>query len=101
MRLQYLNYIEYKFDGPLAQLVEQFPFKEWVAGSNPAGLTIKMKKAKIKNIASGIEKNCDILKKNDNILEVVLEGTTIKILLKKKTNKYIGYFKEMEFESDG
>jgi len=22
-------------------------------------------------------------------------------LLKKKTNKYIGYFKEMEFESDG
>ena len=44
-----------------------------------------MKKAKIKNIASGIEKNCDILRKNDNILEVVLEGTTIKILLKKKT----------------
>ena len=60
-----------------------------------------MKKAKIKNIASGIEKNCDILKKNDNILEVVLEGTTIKILLKKKNNKYIGYFKEMEFESEG
>ena len=62
-----------------------------------------MKKAKIKNIASGIEKNCDILRKNDNILEVVLEGTTIKILLKnkKKTNKYIGYIKEMEFESDG
>ena len=62
-----------------------------------------MKKAKIKNIASGIEKNCDILRKNDNILEVVLEGTTIKILLKnkKKTNKYIGYFKEMEVESDG
>ena len=55
----------------------------------------------IKNIATGIEKNCDILRKNDNILEVVLEGTTIKILLKKKTNKYIGYFKEMEFESDG
>ena len=25
--------------GPLAQSVEQFPFKEWVAGSNPAGLT--------------------------------------------------------------
>ena len=60
-----------------------------------------MKKAKIKNIASGIEKYCDILRKNDNILEVVLEGTTIKILLKKKTNKYIGCFKEMEFESDG
>ena len=44
-----------------------------------------MKKAKIKNIASGIEKNCDILRKNDNILEVVLEGTTINIsdILKK------------------
>ena len=27
-------------DGPLAQLVEQFPFKEWVAGSSPARLTI-------------------------------------------------------------
>ena len=26
--------------GPLAQLVEQFPFKEWVAGSSPARLTI-------------------------------------------------------------
>ncbi len=25
--------------GPLAQLVEQFPFKEWVASSNLAGLT--------------------------------------------------------------
>ena len=30
-----------KLFGPLAQLVEQFPFKEWVAGSNPARLTIK------------------------------------------------------------
>ena len=26
-------------DGPLAQLVEQFPFKEWVVGSSPTGLT--------------------------------------------------------------
>ena len=25
--------------GPLAQSVEQFPFKEWVASSNLAGLT--------------------------------------------------------------
>jgi hypothetical protein len=33
-------------DGPLAQLVEQFPFKEWVAGSNPAGLTIQNEKSK-------------------------------------------------------
>ena len=60
-----------------------------------------MNKTKIKNIASGIEKNCDILRKNGQLLEVVIEDTTIKILLKKKTNKYIGYFKEMEFESDG
>ena len=61
----------------------------------------KMKKTTIKNIETGITKNCDILRKNDHILEVVLEGTTIKIILKKKTNKYIGYFKDMEFESDG
>ena len=26
--------------GPLAQLVEQFPFKEWVDGSSPSRLTI-------------------------------------------------------------
>ena len=37
----------YKFlCGPLAQLVEQFPFKEWVDGSSPSGLT---KYANIKN----------------------------------------------------
>ena len=60
-----------------------------------------MKKTTIRNIATGIEKNCDILRKNDNILEVVLENTTIKIVLKKKINKYIGYFKDMEFESEG
>jgi len=60
-----------------------------------------MRKTQIKNINSGIQKNCDILKKNDHVLEVVLEGTTIKILLKKKFNKYIGHYKDMEFESDG
>ena len=27
------------FSGPLAQLVEQFPFKEWVDGSSPSRLT--------------------------------------------------------------
>jgi len=27
--------------------------------------------------------------------------TTIKILLKKKNDKYIGYYKDMEFESHG
>ena len=88
--------------GPLAQSVEQFPFKEWVAGSNPAGLTINsMQKTIIKNIATGILKKCDILKKNDQFLEVVLENTTIKILLKKQKNIYIGKYKDMEFISDG
>ena len=60
-----------------------------------------MQKTIIQNIETGVTKNCDILKKNDKILEVVLEGTTIKILLKKHNNKYIGKFKEMEFISTG
>jgi len=60
-----------------------------------------MQKTIIQNIETGVTKNCDILKKNDKILEVVLEGTTIKILLKKHNNKYIGKFKEMEFVSTG
>ena len=60
-----------------------------------------MRKTVIRNINTGIEKNCDILKKNDHVLEVVLEDTTIKVTLKKKSNKYIGYFKDMEFESEG
>lgn len=60
-----------------------------------------MKKTQIKNLETGISKNCDILKKNNQILEVVIEGTTIKILLKKIKNQYIGKFKEMEFVSTG
>ena len=60
-----------------------------------------MQKTTIQNIENGVTKNCDILKKNDQILEVVLEGTTIKILLKKHNNKYIRKFKEMEFVSTG
>ena len=32
------SFIQYEC-GPLAQLVEQFPFKEWVDGSSPSGLT--------------------------------------------------------------
>ena len=60
-----------------------------------------MKKTTIKNLATGISKNCDILKKNDKILEVVIEATTIKILLKKKSDVYVGTFKEMEFISEG
>ena len=60
-----------------------------------------MKKTTIQNIETGVTKNCDILKKNDQFLEVVLEGTTIKILLKKQRDKYIGKFKDMEFVSTG
>ena len=60
-----------------------------------------MQKTTIQNIETGVTKNCDILKKNDQFLEVVLEGTTIKILLKKQRHKYIGKFKDMEFVSTG
>ncbi len=49
-----------------------------------------MKQTVIKNIATGISKKCDILNKNEIFLEVVLEGTTIKIILKKKSDIYIG-----------
>ena len=60
-----------------------------------------MQKTTIQNIETRVTKNCDILKKNDQFLEVVLEGTTIKILLKKQRDKYIGKFKDMEFVSTG
>ena len=60
-----------------------------------------MQKTQIKNIETGISKNCDILKKNNQFLEVVIEGTTIKILLKKINDQYIGKFKDMEFISSG
>ena len=60
-----------------------------------------MRQTIIKNIATGITKNCDILKKNDNFLEIVLEGTTIKIILKKKGEIYVGSYKDMEFISEG
>jgi len=60
-----------------------------------------MQKTQIKNIETGISKNCDILKKNNQFLEVVIEGTTIKILLKKINDHYIGKFKDMEFISSG
>ena len=60
-----------------------------------------MKQTIIKNIATGITKKCDILKKKDNFLEVVLEGTTIKLTLKKKGEIYVGLFKDMEFTSQG
>ena len=38
-----------------------------------------MQKTTIQNIETGVTRNCDILRKNDQILEVVLEETTIKI----------------------
>ena len=60
-----------------------------------------MQKTQIKNIATGISKICVILKKNEQLLEVVLEGTTIKILLKMKNKMYVGKFKDMEFVSSG
>ena len=60
-----------------------------------------MRQTIIKNIATGITKKCDILSKNDNILEVVLVDTTIKIILKKKSGIYIGLYKNMEFTSQG
>ena len=60
-----------------------------------------MDKTQIKNIETGITKNCDILKKNHNFLEVVIENTTIKLILKKQDDKYIGKYKDMEFVSSG
>jgi len=60
-----------------------------------------MRQTIIKNIATGITKKCDILSKNDNFLEVVLADTTIKIILKKKSDIYIGSYKNMEFTSEG
>jgi len=60
-----------------------------------------MLKTQITNIATGVSKNCDVLQKNDKLLEVVLEGTTIKILLKMKNKMYVGKFKDMEFVSSG
>ena len=35
-----MGFISHNFCGPLAQSVEQIPFKDWVASSNLAGLTI-------------------------------------------------------------
>ena len=90
-----------KYFGPVAQLVEQFPFKEWVTGSNPVGLTIFMQKTSIKNIETDISKSCDVLRKTENILEVVIEETNIKLVLTKKNNMYVGKYKEMEFISTG
>ena len=60
-----------------------------------------MRKTTIKSLETNIEKKCDILKKNDKILEVVIENTTIKLTLFKKNNLYVGRFKDLEFVSNG
>ena len=43
-----------------------------------------MIKTTIKNLETNISKKCDILKKNENYLEVVIENTVIKLKLYKK-----------------
>ena len=63
-----------------------------------------MSKTSIKNIETGISKNCDILYKNKNRLEVAIEGTTIKIILKKNNpldKYYLGRLSSMDFQSTG
>ena len=55
----------------------------------------------IKSTETGREQICDILRKNEKILEVVIQNSTIKILLKKHNNIYIGRYKDMEFTSTG
>ena len=60
-----------------------------------------MKKTTIKSTETGKEQISDILRKNEKILEVVIEGSTIKILLKKHNSVYVGKYKEMEFISTG
>ena len=60
-----------------------------------------MHKTTIRNLETNIEKKCDILKKNDKVLEVVIENTTIKLTLFKKNKLYIGRFKDLEFVSNG
>ena len=63
-----------------------------------------MEKTIISNIETGISKNCDILYKNKNKLEVAIEGTTIKIILKKNNpldKYYLGRLSNMDFQSTG
>ena len=60
-----------------------------------------MNKTIIKSTETGIEKICDILRKNEKILEVVIESSTIKIVLKKHNNIYVCNYKDMEFTSTG
>jgi hypothetical protein len=60
-----------------------------------------MNRTTIKSTETGKEQMCDILRKNEKVLEVVIESSTIKILLKKHNKVYVGRYKEMEFTSTG
>lgn len=63
-----------------------------------------MEKTTIKNIETGISKECDIIYKNKSRLELVIEGTTIKLTLIKDNpldKYYKGKFSNMEFISLG
>ena len=60
-----------------------------------------MNRTIIKSTETGKEQMCDILRKNEKVLEVVIESSTIKILLKKHNKVYVGRYKEMEFTSTG
>ena len=60
-----------------------------------------MNRTTIKSTETGKEQMCDILRKNEKILEVVIASSTIKILLKKHNKVYVGRYKEMEFTSTG
>ena len=44
----------FKISGPLAQLVEQLTFNQWVAGSNPARLTTITKSVHVGTCARGM-----------------------------------------------
>ena len=63
-----------------------------------------MKKTTIENLETGVSKNCDILYKKPLKLEIVIEDTTIKVVLIKKDIKdehYIGKISNMLFRSNG
>ena len=63
-----------------------------------------MEKTTISNTETGVSKKCDILYKNDTRLELVIEETTIKIILTKTNpndNYYKGKLSNMDFQSKG
>jgi len=63
-----------------------------------------MKKTTIENLETGVSKSCDILYKKLLKLEIVIENTTIKVVLTKKDIKdeyYIGKISNMLFRSNG